>query len=313
MSQASTAPEHQCLSSTPQHSFLPSKLQRYKATNALHALSTQRHFPCSLELPFCSLGNYTPFQTLSGDAQDVSTMGYTYSGIQSLREERRGRRGVGRIESVNSTAPIGSAAAKAAVRAALHDWTGNYTGYAWAVRFQELDEHQLDVPAHVYVFLNKPGASVLSLPAQVEDFNDLRMHPNYCGSASGFNDFTHDHANSVVNRAVDLTDCLMKANIDPNVPAANPTDLSRGPSKVPVRLSDLKFVAVNAEGQDVTEKYNFGKPVISWSLPVSRTASQVRSMMATEDPVELQALAAPTAFDGDDEVFSLDHGDATEL
>jgi hypothetical protein len=198
---------------------------------------------------------------------------------------------------------------KVAVRAALHEWSGNYTGYAWAVRFQELNEHQLEIPAHVYVFLDRPGAKIASLPAKVEEFNDLRMHPNYCGSASGFNDYTqaHQHANTVVNRAIDLTDCLLKASIDPNVVPANPDDLSRGPAKVPVRLTDLKFVAVDAEGMDVTEKYNFGKPVISWSLPVTRTVSQVRTALAQEDPTDAQTLALPD--DEDTEAFFIAHGD----
>lgn len=258
--------------------------------------------------------NYTPFQTLGGAASDVSSYGYTYSGTRGLGSGSRSSkssRSAMRLESLNTTsATIGSAAAKAAVRVALHEWTGNYTGYAWAVRFQDLNERQMEIPAHVYVFLNTPEARISSLPAKVEDFNDLRMHPNYCGSASGFNDYTHDHANTIVNRAVDLTDCLMKAKMNPDVPAANPTDLSRGPAKVPVKLTDLKFVAVNAEGEDVTDKYNFGRPVISWSLPVTRTASQVRASMLSEvDAVEARALAAPTALDGEMEVFSIEHGD----
>ena len=66
---------------------------------------------------------------------------------------------------------------------------------------------------------------------------------------------------------------------------------------------------MNAEGEDVTAKFNFGRPVISWSLPVTRTASQVRASMASADPVEAQALAAPTAFDGEAEIFSIEHGD----
>jgi hypothetical protein len=215
--------------------------------------------------------------------------------------------------------------------------------------------------------------TISALPSKVEDFNDLRMHPNYCGSASGFNDYTHEHAaHTVVNRAVDLTDCLLKAAMDPNVPAANPTDLSRGPAKVrqhgllelstvfswwqpvmhtdricskasartpfqrlmpsysrylrtpitslrlypsqvPVRLADLRFVAVNAEGMDVTEQYNFGKPVISWSLPVTRTVSQVRTALALEEGSEAaQAMAVPEEGEEAD-ILSIAYGDATEL
>jgi hypothetical protein len=257
--------------------------------------------------------NYTPFQTLSGDTKDTTTMGYTYSGAKSESSGGNPRR-VSRGQMLVLNGITTPDAAKAAVRVALHEWSGNYTGYAWAVRFQELNEHQLEIPAHVYVFLNKPGATISALPSKVEDFNDLRMHPNYCGSASGFNDYTHEHAaHTVVNRAVDLTDCLLKAAMDPNVPAANPTDLSRGPAKVPVRLADLRFVAVNAEGMDVTEQYNFGKPVISWSLPVTRTVSQVRTALALEEGSEAaQAMAVPEEGEEAD-ILSIAYGDATEL
>lgn len=187
---------------------------------------------CSLQRCACPAANYTPFQTLGGNTQDTMTMGYTYSGARSESSGGNPRR-VSRGQMLAVDGITTPDAAKAAVRVALHEWSGNYTGYAWAVRFQELNEHQLEIPAHVYVFLNKPGATISALPSKVEDFNDLRMHPNYCGSASGFNDYTHEHAaHTVVNRAVDLTDCLLKAAMDPNVPAANPTDLSRGPAKV---------------------------------------------------------------------------------
>jgi hypothetical protein len=265
-------------------------------------------------LPACPPDNYTPFQTLTANLVSVESCGYTYSGSRTLSDKAPAgtKRASMRLEAFNTTAS--EDAAKAEVRAVLHEWSGNYTGYAWAVRFQELNEHQLEIPAHVYVFLNRPGATIASLPNKVDDFNDLRMHPNYCGSASGFNDYTHDHsANIIVNRAVDLTDCLLKASVDPNVAPANPNDLSRGPSKVPVRLSDLKFVAVNAEGMDVTDQYNFGKPVISWSLPVTRTASQVRTALALEEPSE----ALPMSIVGDmtedvSEIFSIAHGNAPD-
>jgi hypothetical protein len=193
------------------------------------------------------------------------------------------------------------------VRAALQEWGGSYTGYAWSVRFQQLNEHQLDGPAHVYVFLNRPEAPVAAVPAKVADFNELRLRPNYCGSASGFNDaFTHaQHTeNSVVSRAVDLTDCLIKAGMAPDVPPADPSDPSKGPARAPVRLSDLKLVAVDSQGVDVTHKFDFGDPVISWSLPVTRTAGQVRVALAAEDPAEarvnLQAFEDPEA-----EMFSI--------
>jgi hypothetical protein len=252
--------------------------------------------------------NYTPFHTLKGRLSSSESLGYYYSdgSTSSMSSRGRARSHMLALDAADSDKPVDM---KVAVRAALHEWSGNYTGYAWAVRFQELNEHQLEIPAHVYVFLDRPGAKIASLPAKVEEFNDLRMHPNYCGSASGFNDYTqaHQHANTVVNRAVDLTDCLLKASVDPNVAPANPDDLSRGPAKVPVRLTDLKFVAVDAEGMDVTEKYNFGKPVISWSLPVTRTVGQVRAALAQEDPTEAQTLTLPA--DEDTEAFFIAHGD----
>jgi hypothetical protein len=255
--------------------------------------------------------NYTPFHTIRGILSETEALGYYYAGGSTMSMPSRGQ--MLALESGESSAAESSSPrvdAKTVVRAALHEWSGNYTGYAWAVRFQELNEHQLELPTHVYVFLDRPGAKISALPAKVEEFNDLRMHPNYCGSASGFNDYVqgHNHANTVVNRAVDLTDCLLKAAVDPNVAPANPEDLSRGPSKVPVRLSDLKFVAVDAEGTDVTERYNFGKPVISWSLPVTRTVGQVKAALAQEDPSEAQALAVSPE-DDLAETYFIAHGD----
>lgn len=255
--------------------------------------------------------NYTPFHTIRGILSETEALGYYYAGGSTMSMPSRGQ--MLALESGESSASESSSPrvdAKTVVRAALHEWSGNYTGYAWAVRFQELNEHQLELPTHVYVFLDRPGAKIAALPAKVEEFNDLRMHPNYCGSASGFNDYVqgHNHANTVVNRAVDLTDCLLKAAVDPNVAPANPEDLSRGPSKVPVRLSDLKFVAVDAEGTDVTERYNFGKPVISWSLPVTRTVGQVKAALAQEDPSEAQALAVSPE-DDLAETYFIAHGD----
>lgn len=258
-----------------------------------------------LPVPCPLTENYTPFHTLRGILSETEAMGYYYAGSSMMGMPSRGQ--MLALESGEQSERVD---AKTVVRAALHEWSGNYTGYAWAVRFQELNEHQLELPTHVYVFLDRPGAKISALPAKVEEFNDLRMHPNYCGSASGFNDYVqgHNHANTIVNRAVDLTDCLLKAAVDPNVAPANPEDLSRGPAKVPVRLSDLKFVAVDAEGTDVTEKYNFGKPVISWSLPVTRTVGQVKASLTQEDPSEAQALAVSPE-DELAETFFIAHGD----
>jgi hypothetical protein len=220
--------------------------------------------------------------------------------------------------------PVGSPAAKAAVRAALAAWSGNYTGFEWAVRFQELNEHQLDKVrwppwrcalcvcalrgvclrvwclhvlcgasphtdpalhnsiaashtthtthththtndtrartqvAHIYVFLDtlaaREAAGHVALPSKVAEYNDLRVLPNFCGSASGFNDYNLHvmHAQqaggpvaTAQNRAVDLTECLQRAGIATDVPAAVPGDRARGPSHAAIRVADLKIVAIN--------------------------------------------------------------------
>lgn len=215
--------------------------------------------------------------------------------------------------SINEEAvtKIGSPAGKAAVRAAIQTWTGNYTGYTWSVRFQELGQHQFEEPVHLLVYLKTPDSAVQAIPAQVNELNELRNKPNYCGSIAGFNEMVHVHSeqgDKSISRAVDLTHCLKEANLNPNVPAANPADLSRGPAKVPVRLTDLKIVAVTANGKDVTDTYNAGKTVISWSVPVTRTAAQVRAAAAA-DPIESEALAHPLAFPADHEVLSMAVGD----
>jgi hypothetical protein len=207
---------------------------------------------------------------------------------------------------------IGSAAGKAAVRAAIQQWTGNYTGYTWSVRFQELEQHQHEEPVHLLVYLKTQDPAVQAIPAKVDELNELRNKPNYCGSIAGFNEMVHVHSeegSKTISRAVDLTHCLKEASINPNVPAVNAEDLSRGPAKVPVRLTDLKIVAVTADGRDVTDVYNSGKTVISWSVPVTRTAAQVRAAAAA-DPIESEALAHPLAFTPDQEVMSMVVGDA---
>jgi len=268
----------------------------------------------------CFADVYSPFQNLEGDAAEISSYSYSYSpgrpigGGSSGGRRNRNRGGDAQVASINAeatVAKIGSPAGKAAVRAAIKQWTGNYTGYTWSVRFSDLDQHQMDEAVHLLVFLKSSDASTIALPTKVEDLNELRMKPNYCGSIAGFNEHVHVHSevgDTSISRAVDLTQCLREAGKDPNVAAANPEDFSRGPAGVPVRLSDLQIVAMTAKGEDVSDKYNFGKTVISWSVPTTRTAAQVRAANSV-DPVEAQALAHPLAFGAEQEVLSMVVGD----
>lgn len=266
----------------------------------------------------CAAARYSPFLNLQGDASDISSYGYSYSAGRAIGDSsssRRRSRGAWLQASAedNTITTIGSAAGKAAVRTAIQQWTGNYTGYTWSVRFQELDQHQMDEPVHLLVYLKDKDKTVQAIPAKVDELNELRNRPGYCGSIAGFNEQVHVHSEQpdgkVLSRAVDLTQCLKEAFLEPNVPAVNPEDMSRGPSKVPVRLADLKVVAVTADGKDVTDLYNAGKTVISWSVPVTRTAGQVHASAAA-DPIEAEALAHPLAFTADQEVLSMVVGDA---
>lgn len=281
---------------------------------------------------------YSPFLNLQGDAAEISSYGYAYSpgrpiggGFEGPRDgPRRGRRGGAWLASTTPTETpetvandatnnpvvikVGSAAGKAAVRTAIQQWTGNYTGYTWSVRFQELEQHQMEEPVHLLVYLKTASdgsSNVLAIPAKVDELNELRMKPNYCGSIAGFNEQVHVHSeegSKTISRAVDLTNCLKEASINPNVPAVNPEDFSRGPAKVPIKLADLKIVAVTADGRDVTDSYNFGKTVISWSVPVTRSAAEVRAAAAA-DPIEAQAFAHPLAFGAEQQLFSMVVGD----
>jgi hypothetical protein len=282
--------------------------------------------PCLSPLlpPACRPADrYSPFLNLEGDAADIGSYGYTYSGGRAIGDSSRrsgGRRGDARLASVNdvtfpvdaSVTRVGSAAGKEAVRTAIQQWTGNYTGYTWSVRFQELDQHQMQEPVHLLVYLKSQNHTIMAIPAQVDELNELRNKPNYCGSIAGFNEQVHVHSEApdgkIISRAVDLTQCLKEAGISPNVPAINPEDFSRGPAKVPVRLSDLKIHAVTADGRDVTEQYNSGKVVISWSVPVTKTTAQVRAMNGG-DPIEAVAFAHPSAFGLEQEVLSMTVGD----
>jgi hypothetical protein len=151
-----------------------------------------------------------------------------------------------------------------------------------------------------------------SLPARVtmlEDFNELRLRPNYCGSVAGFNEHIHAaDANHILSRAVDLTECLQRAGIATDVPPAHPDRPQRGPSTTPVRMRDLRLVALTADGEDVSDRFNFGRPVVSWALPVTRTAGAVRAVTASASAVDAAAYASPTLFPPDQEVFGLAQG-----
>jgi len=260
-------------------------------------------------------GSYSPFHNLGGDASDVTSYGYTFSPGRPIGSGgRRNRNGALLSGSEEATvASVRSLAGKAAVRAAIKQWTGDYNGYTWSVRFNDMNQHQMDEAVHLLVFLKTSNRTALAIPAQVDELNELRMKPNYCGSIAGFNEHVHVHSevgDKTISRAVDLTHCLKDAGKNPNVAAVNPEDFSRGPASVPVHLSDLQIVAMTAKGQDVTGKYDIGKAVISWSVPVTRTAAQVKEA-AGADPVEAQALAHPLAFGADQEVLSMVVGDVT--
>jgi hypothetical protein len=275
-------------------------------------------------------GSYSPFQSLGGDVAQVATLGYVYStGRTPLsagggerqqpreREQRRrspARRGMDAALEQTAGGVVNSLAATAAVQAAIEQWTGNYTGYAWSVRLQEFDQHQMHKAVHVYVYLNRASQPTIeAMPAKitmVEDFNELRLKPNYCGSVAGFNEHIHESdANHIISRAVDLTECLQKAGLETNVPPASADDPTRGPSKAPIRLSEIRLVAMTADGEDVSDRYNFGKPVVSWSLPVTRTAGTVRAVVSSDgSPIEAEALSYHTAFPASQEVHSLAQG-----
>lgn len=119
---------------------------------------------------------YSPFLNLQGDAADISSYGYSYSAGRPIGGSgRRSSRGAWiqasepSAEGADSTpvATIGSAAGKAMVRTHIQQWTGNYTGYTWSVRFQELDQHQMEEPVHLLVYLKSSDKTVQAIPAQV--------------------------------------------------------------------------------------------------------------------------------------------------
>lgn len=288
-----------------------------------------------------STGSYSPFQNLEGDAAEIASYGYYYSpgrpiggntggrnnngnnrGSDSLLDSVRGRgernRGDARLSTVNAEVAlsrIGSPASKAAVRAAIQEWTGNYTGYTWAVRFFDMDQHHMHGAVHLMVYLrltNMTQAKTNFVQDKVGDLNELCMRPGYCGSIAGFNRHVHVHSEmgeKTISRAIDLTHCLKEANISPDVPPNYPEIYSRGPAEAPLHLSDLQIVAVTANGDDVSEHYNLGKAVISWSVPVTRTVAQVQAV-TDADLTEAQAFGHPLAFGAGQEVLSMVVGDA---
>jgi hypothetical protein len=126
-------------------------------------------------------GSYSPFQGLGGDVAQIASLGYTYSAGRPIVGRasdddliRRRRRpwlraasdeamdmdmdmddeaeldavvggGGGRAARIATTGgTVNSRGGKAAVQYALEQWTRNYTGYAWSLRLQEFDQHQMD-------------------------------------------------------------------------------------------------------------------------------------------------------------------------
>jgi hypothetical protein len=55
----------------------------------------------------------------------------------------------------------------------------------------------------------------------------------------------------------------------------------------------------------VSSQFDFGKPVISWSLPVQRTLGQVKSARAASEPGLVSLMSMPKGFAAEDEVFSV--------
>lgn len=334
-------------------------------------------------------GSYSPFLNLEGDAADIASYGYSYStgrpigrggsnnnGGRSNRVRGGGRRSRGDAAWLSSAdapqaalaaaATLGSPESRAAVRATIKQWTGNYMGYTWAVRFFDIEQHHHDHGAvHLLVYLRAPGSNATTttptlptgtmqalthdhasgLPKDhtghhnhahhdhqeaevpdslgsntdtavppVQDLNELRLRPGYCGSVAGFNEHVHVHSeagDTSISRAVDLTHCLRQAGLDPNVAPNDPENPSHGPAASPLRLSDLQVVAVTADGQDVSAHHNYGKAVISWSVQVARTVAQVRAVSGG-DPTELQAFAHPLAWGAEQTVMSMVVGDALD-
>jgi len=161
---------------------------------------------------------------------------------------------------------------------ALSAWSGGYRGYSWQLMLLEWDRNQLGQAVHIFVFLNTTGlgaasSNSLSMPqpwvaSRRYHFNHLRARSDYCGSVSGFNDLIQHLTGQQTTAAVGLDSCLRAAGINPNAVSVNPAEPGAGPATAMVKPSDLRLLALNQHGRDVTSMIDFGKIGISWSLPV---------------------------------------------
>ncbi len=72
--------------------------------------------------------------------------------------------------------------------------------------------------------------------------------------------------NSTQDATIDITRCIAASGGNPDVPFLKPGNPDKGPAYSPVKLSDLVWVATDLQGRDISSSFDFGKPMLSWSI-----------------------------------------------
>lgn len=210
---------------------------------------------------------------------------------------------------------------------ALTSWADGYHSYHWQLQLSNFTRYQVrGTPANVFVLVKSPHASQplpLLMPSSSDagadsinsnsnskhadnsssskkpryDVNELRTRPDLCGAIEGFSD--DEGAGQLskvrVNAAVDLTDCLQRAGFDTAVAPKVGEHAERGPARAVVKLSQLRVLALAADGTDLTNQFKFGKPVVSWTLPVDIRVRAADEALLLSRPAHRPAVGGSRA------------------
>lgn len=236
-------------------------------------------------------GNYSPFENITGDVSTLAEFDYTYrdpypraeAETQVHRKLLSSSSSTGGTDALPSEVPaldagiqLGSPEAVAAVQRQLATWSNGYNGYTWQVQFRDMKKaiEGLNGTVQIHVLIKGvPGITALPAMGETVSPNTLRLRRDYCGSTAGWNDGVETFLNKTFSQSVDLTLCMRAAGFNPDTAPLDAADPGKGPSMAAVNVSDLSFTVLTSAGRVVAEESSWGKPVISWALPVEQQLS----------------------------------------
>ncbi len=115
-----------------------------------------------------------------------------------------------------------------------------------------------------------PALQAKYVRPKAEHGNSWQQQPGYCGShyqlaMVGSPHMPHNSAS--VDVTVDVTKCLNKAGIRTHAQPAILRHPERGPAtqSLSVKLTQFVWVATDRAGHDVSARFDFGAPKLTWS------------------------------------------------